>query len=308
MRYLILIIFILTIIMVYLSKYNIEHYDSMIENISLDDCVMLCRNGKRCMGIGYDPIKKICYPSKIQIKRKNMGQIFSNKYKVDNIQCNKLYNDIMTLSLNNKRLNSVFLCRRTGDGMENVYFYKNNKLVKVKKPWLIDYIDGVDNYKMVELTWPQNKMDMKYVNKDLDNIKKNKLDHNKNIDINKMKINDKDDIDSNKSSKQTITYKISNAYVNNNNLYKYGCIHSVPLKRCLIHCSKNDKCKGVEWNPVYLKQANNTYKLYSNICCFKKDLTKEELRSTSFQFGKIYKKINTDTKSDNTLTISNTIT
>lgn len=87
-----------------------------------------------------------------------------------------------------------------------------------------------------------------------------------------------------------VTYKPYNKFNNGLYLKPHKCVQNISLNNCLLYCTKNDKCKGVEWNPYYIKYKNNKAKyFYRNICCPK---TSEDFieRNGEYDLGKYYSK------------------
>jgi hypothetical protein len=306
------------------SKSITEHYDASIENVSLEKCTLACKISRDCKGFGYDKNKNICYPSKNTIDGKILGQLYSNKYKKNNIRCNKFSVSPMNNEIPNKRDrrdNSLFICTKNDFSDENMFYHYDDKLVQVAKPSSFDQIDNVDYYKMKNFTWPRNKYERKVTEEKIENdakeFSRENTEDNKEKEINIKKntveetILEIEDVREEKkkvmqmqAQSQLSGIKKSNYYPKNiyevsplininNNLLRYGCVDNIDLNTCLKGCSKDNKCMGVEWNPLYLKLIkDDIYKQYKNVCCLKNNMDNLGERDTSFKSGNSYVKQN----------------
>ena len=303
-----------------LSTYNdkllTEHYDASIENVSLEKCTLACKISRDCKGFGYDKKKNICYPSKNTIDGKILGQLYSNKYKKNNIRCNKFSGSPMNKEIHNKRDrrdNSLFICTKDNFSDENMFYHYNDKLVRVVKPSSFDQIEDVDYYKMKNFTWPSNKFEKKITEEKIeDDIKEfsyenTETNKEKEVEVKKEKVEESiSEIEDVREAEKELVkmhtikkpnyyprniYEISPLINTNNNLLKYGCVDDIDLNMCLKGCSKDDKCMGVEWNPLYLKLIkDDIYKQYKNVCCLKNNMNNLGERDISFKSGNSYVK------------------
>ena len=315
---LILCLLLCIVIICDLSKYCLytEHYDASIKNISLDKCTSACKLSSNCNGFGYNSYDSICYPSKNIINGKILGQLYSNKYDTNNITCNKFFETYLEnkpLNENDRKNNSIFTCTKNNTDTENMFYHYNGKLVTIQDPSLLENIEDIDYYKTGTFPWPLSKFDEEKIENTVNsNIK---VYHEENNEYNKQealeleKLNSDEnnldkyineyetDINENKvdtnsnsqESKKSNIYEISPSICLGNNLYNYECVTNVDLNKCLKECTNNDQCKGVEWNPLYLKLlTDNIYRKHKDVCCLKNNMNKLDDRDTNFKTGKSY--------------------
>lgn len=301
----IFIMIVYLVILIILCTYGTkEHYDATINNIGLDECSTVCKKSKNCKGFGYN---KDCYLSKSIVSGKDITQLYSNKFDPSNIICNKTLNyDVDELDKSTRlpdektrKLNSFYICSRTSNSPESLYYNVNNKLHKVVNPYNIDNISDIDYYTVNEIYWPKNRFEEVITNHNatetlkmykIENIEKNKQNEQKFIkEESKKNINNLQTIHnltniSNASSHYNV-YQINNNMIKDNNVYDYGCIHNIPLDDCINYCNNDTICKGVEHNPYFAKNNNEIYK---NICCLKKDINNIVNRDDIYKYGKLY--------------------
>ena len=300
------------------NNLSVEHYDASIEDITLEKCALSCKISKDCKGFGYNKSKNICYPSKNKLEGKILGKLYSSKYKKNNIRCNKFSEANINKEVPgeyDRRNNSLFICTKNDFSNEHMYYHYNNKLAKVLKPSSFDQIKNIDYYKMNDFTWPSNKFERKITKNETDDNIKDYLEKNNEENKKKEKIYQEESVEKiveeieikkekekerEKSTNTQHIIKKSNYYPSNiyeisplinttDNLYKYGCVDDINLNECLKGCSKDSKCKGVEWNPLYLKLLkNNIYKQYRNVCCLKNNMNTLNKRDISFELGNSY--------------------
>lgn len=79
-----------------------------------------------------------------------------------------------------------------------------------------------------------------------------------------------------------ITYKESDNYNTGEYINDFKCVKDIPLKTCLNYCSKDDKCVGFEWNPLFEDKQN--------ICCPYKSIGQFIERKENKKVGRFYEK------------------
>jgi hypothetical protein len=76
--------------------------------------------------------------------------------------------------------------------------------------------------------------------------------------------------------------KIFKIYKDYNNGIINKCVRNITEKDCLTYCNSNDKCVGVEWNPLYGKNKS--------VCCPYTGIGNFENRDKYNNLGKFYEK------------------
>jgi hypothetical protein len=163
-----LIIIIIIIIFLIAHYYNkkitttIEGYDDRKRNMSFLDCAEFCKTTENCYAFGYDEINKICYPSQTIIAGRPTDSIFRDEFLYTNATCNK-YKPIINPSKNppfdERRSNSVYICRDAYNKFPQFYFYNNRTFKNMGEGKNIDEIFDVESYSINPYTWPRNKYD-----------------------------------------------------------------------------------------------------------------------------------------------------
>ena len=76
--------------------------------------------------------------------------------------------------------------------------------------------------------------------------------------------------------------KIYKIYDDYNNGITNNCVQNITQKECLIYCKNNDKCVGVEWNPLYGQNKS--------VCCPYTGMGNFEQRDKYNKLGKFFEK------------------
>lgn len=176
------------ILLVYLimrpSNINIEAYDDLVSNISLDKCAEWCKTTENCYGFAYDAVTKKCYPSYNLLEGKPRDSIYRDFYRPSNTSCNKIQ-PVVThklqneLTLDERRKNSIYICREREDMQPSWYLHQNNRFLNIGSGKNLDEIYNVDVYDVRPYEWSKIKqtsvidkqnLDQQYNNKTVTNI------------------------------------------------------------------------------------------------------------------------------------------
>lgn len=162
---LILIMVILLLILIYTTYNNktIEGYDERLTNTSFQDCAEFCKTTENCYGFGYDKINKVCYPSQLIIAGRPTDSIFRDEYLYTNATCNKfkpIINPSKNPPFDERRGNSVYICRESYDKFPQYYFYNNKTFTNIGEGKNIDEIFDVESYSVNPYEYPRNKFNL----------------------------------------------------------------------------------------------------------------------------------------------------
>jgi len=254
--YILILILVITYI-VYFSRLFNESYDASI-NYSLIDCARACKIDSLCKGFGYDMKSNSCYMSKEPINGKILTQLYSNKYRPENIKCNKIlqYTFRGEMTDEDRKNNSLFFCKNHPLNKNKSLWYQNNgKFKEVKDIDKIDDLDSPEKYKIYSVEWPESDFDSD--------------EFQAKIDL----IYGKNDID---------FTQIDNKMSLGGYLYPYQCIRDIDIVRCKEACLNRSTCKGIEYN--------TNFKDYHNVCCLKSDVSNIVDRDNIYKNGTLYVK------------------
>lgn len=280
---LLIVIFIIFTIYKYLlaetKKY--ENFDVLQKDINKEQCGRICTKSPLCKGFAFDINNKECYLSKEYILGKPNIGVYLDKYKNEQLRCNKLrpisidsnvIKDIPEILL---RDNTLYLCSNNEDSKYDYYKIVNEKMEKIEKKDIntLPY----EEYELKDIDWN---------NSNTDTIKKELL-----ISVNKEKDNLKP---------HKIFDKDSREYLGQY-FFPYKCVSDISLGECLRFCNNESKCIGTEWNPLYIENDKNNKKiLHKNVCCPKIKIREIVERRKKFENGNFYvKSINDDISKDN---------
>jgi hypothetical protein len=185
-----ILILLLGIIAIYLCKKYIiilkpqlkEGYDDRKKDIELEECANVCKTMTGCTSFGYDPKKKICYPSQILLTGRPMKGIHRVAHQETDILCNKISAIQKEESADYKytpsilKNNSTYICRDHSSKYSGMYLHDNNEFKSIDDVNQIKKLI-IDPYKVKFYKWPLNELSNKEINKI---VKKNKI----NEDIN----------------------------------------------------------------------------------------------------------------------------
>lgn len=152
---LIIVFIVLFLTFCYKSK-KIEHYDKKIINKKYETCAQICKIISNCYAFGYDPIKKICYPSQSFIEEKPLESFYKDDFSYKNIKCNKIFpitKGLINPSMTERRDNSIYVCWHPNYLYPKYYYNFNDKLINIKKDYNIDKIFKADEYNIINYDW-----------------------------------------------------------------------------------------------------------------------------------------------------------
>lgn len=312
-------IYILIIIILFIllfKKNTIEGYDIKRENISFEDCAELCKTGSNCYGFGYNKQTSTCYPSQNTIMGPPTDTIHRGEYKKENATCNKfsaITTPLQKIPLDDRRKNSLFVCSESNNLFPQTFLHNQNKFENIGEGRNIDEIFQVDDYSVQEIKWPDryinnneltvledNNLNAKYPVKSVSEIENllnrvpltqvnNKIyTTNNNISSDfsnfflkfKNAFTKKTDIQ--EYNKDFINYKIHTGINSGYYMYPHKCLSSISYQNCLDHCSRDNNCVGVEWNPIFNNQKN--------VCCPYKSINISQDRPLNKSMGRFYEK------------------
>lgn len=153
------IIVILCLILLYYYS-TIEYYDERITSTPLSDCAKICQHTTNCYGFAYDKEGGSCYLSKDVLTGKPRDALYRDLYYPSNLACNKIQPIVKSNylpTLNERRKNSIYVCRDDIDTQPSWYLYHNGTFTNIGFGKNLDEIYNVDVYETKDYDWPINK-------------------------------------------------------------------------------------------------------------------------------------------------------
>lgn len=141
---------------------TVEPYDNLVSDSSLDNCANWCKTTENCYGFGYDPINKKCFPSQHLIEGKPVNALYRDLYSPSNLSCNKVQPIVTSksadqLTLDERRKNSIYICKENEGMQPSWYIHQNNKFLNIGSGKNLDEIYNVDVYDVRPYEWSKIK-------------------------------------------------------------------------------------------------------------------------------------------------------
>lgn len=257
------ILLLITIIIAFIYWQCFENFDARVSNVSKEKCGDMCTKIYNCSGFAYDEDNEKCYLSQNTVITSPMDSIYRDEYNPNFEFCNKPYPIRDTIDEQQFKAlpkNTIYGCQDGDEGIASKQSIINDNIQNLKTQ---DDIIKVDQYKLKELIWPSFKKDLDpdYVTKD---------DY-----VNKLNMYDYDS-----------KHEYQGTY-----LYPHKCVNNVPLFNCLMKCTLEDGCIGVEYNPMLLRKLDDgSFKKDTNVCCLKSSEWNKITRRPEHEGGAYYKK------------------
>lgn len=235
-----------------------ESYDASID-CSLIDCAKACKINSGCRGFGYNMKDKSCYLSKEAINSKVLTQLYSHKYKSENVRCNKIldYSHDGEVKESDRKNNSLFSCENHPFNMnKSLWYQNNNKFTEVKDIDKLNELDAPEEYKIYIIDWPRSGFES-----DVFNAKIGLINGKKDVEFTQV---------------GNMSY---GGY-----LHPYQCVKDVSITDCKAACLAQLTCRGIEYNL--------NFKDHSNVCCLKSDVDNIDDRHDIYKNGILYIKNN----------------
>jgi hypothetical protein len=295
MTLILVVITVLIILLIFSQKKIVEGYDARYINTDLKDCADFCKKTSNCYGFGYDPKNSICYPSQYPILGRPIYSLFKNEYSYYNTTCNKI-NAILEPKTNPsfeaRRSNSIYVCSESKDKQPQFYFYNRGNFENIGEGRNIDDIFDVEDYEVNPYTWPRNEFDcdqLDLLQKERENqtfTPQNVTDIDRIIAIPKEQNSHEITVNDNSTNismnEASIVYKKTDKVNSGEYLRNYKCVKNIPMQDCLRYCTKDQMCKGVEWNPLF----NNSF----DVCCPYRTVDGFIERTADKSLGRFYEK------------------
>lgn len=276
-----LLIFLLVLILI-ISIYNFypcdqnEGFDEKITSATLENCTRFCKMTANCSGFSYDDKNNLCYPSVTPILGRPGSSIYKDKYSSRLKTCNKTFaikNPMNESADNIKRPNAIYRC---SEPEKEDYFLMHNqdKLAQINLKSANN--NKFNDYPIKPYLWP-NDSDLVLAPVDWENLKSIYNIKDNSIDIvNAHQLNP--------NAGFLTTFKRSDQMSTGKYYKHYQCIDDIPLSECLDYCANKNECKGVEFNPSFIKDNI----LYHNVCCPKSSIGELISRPSKYNKGNFY--------------------
>jgi hypothetical protein len=259
-----LILIVLSSCCIYSYKYkqNLENYDGRISDITKENCGDFCTKTLGCGGFGYNNLSKKCYISKAPIIGSPINSaIFAKEYVKGDLLCNKLYPIVTDPEIYNDEMlknNAVYSCYQNLNNIPTSYSIIDGNIMEIKKDSDVTNLK-IKKYVPEYIEWFSEKRDID--KKIIDDL------YNKN--------------------EKKINYTNHKKYYDGDYLFLHECVSQISKNDCLNACGIEDKCVGVEWNPLFSNEGHT----HENVCCLKKTIGEKQNRNKKYEYGRFYKKI-----------------
>lgn len=160
----------------------IEGYDDRHTNMSIQQCGDLCKTISGCYGFGYDPIQRICYPSKETLIGPPLdpNTLFRSEYNPNYVTCNKVDPIIVhthTPPFDKRRMNSIFVCSERQGMQPQWYLHSRGRFRNIGEGANIDEIFDVDSYGVIDHDWTINKYNFNNIDLLVHDLNAKELNH-----------------------------------------------------------------------------------------------------------------------------------
>jgi len=152
----------LVLVVIIILFYSVEPYDNLLSNSTLENCSNWCKTTENCYGFAYDVINKKCFPSYNLLEGKPRESLYRDFYLPSNVSCNKIQPVIEPklkdeLTLDERRKNSIYVCREREDMQPSWFLHQNNTFLNIGEGKNLDEIYNVDVYDVRPYEWSKIK-------------------------------------------------------------------------------------------------------------------------------------------------------
>lgn len=149
---------------------RLEHYDTIVQGVTFDNCGKKCKETNDCFAFSYSNTDSNtdtnkCYLAKNTIKRDYTYYTdfkHSDEYNENHILCNK-YIPITNFyenktspnkypSFHERRSNSFYTCSYKNEP-NKTFLHNEDKMIKIEEGQNFDYIEDIDIYQINDIEW-----------------------------------------------------------------------------------------------------------------------------------------------------------